>query len=188
MSTLTIGSLITEKRFTFACYLLECLAGTAIGYYLYMVDPVLGLWTFISILLVLAPDRKDAIALAANRIKANLIGAGLGLCVFYFQPVRLFTISAGIVAAMIICQVLKLQEASRSALIALLIIVLHPPGQHFWDIAVERAGGVVTGCMIGVLLTFLFHSVVQRLRAYLYPQAQRKDSDVAGDRVHLDQQ
>lgn len=149
--------IITKEQKNFIIYAVECLLGTAIGFTLYKFYPVIGAWTLFSIILVLSPDRKDAMTLARNRIKANLIGAFIGLIIFYFHPVNLLTICIGIAVAMTLCEWLKLKTVTKSAIIAILIITMHEPGQHFWNIALERAGGVMLGCGIGIMITYLFH-------------------------------
>jgi len=114
--------------------------------------------------LVLAPDDKDAMNLATNRIIANVVGACIGLALFYIHPINLFMICIGIAASILVCELLKLQTATRSAGVALLIITMHEPGQYFWDVALERAGGVISGCIIGIILTYLFHIPFLRSR------------------------
>lgn len=148
---------LNEKQFFFIWYLLECLLGTAIGYGLYKIHPTVGAWSLFSIILVLAPDRQDAMNLALTRIKANLIGATVGLILFFSHPINFVMVLLGILLTLIACELLKLQSASRTAMISVLIITLHEPGPHFYDIALERAGGVFAGCLIGVFLTYLFH-------------------------------
>ncbi len=150
----------------FILYILECLVGTVIGFVLYKSYPSIGAWCLFSILLVLSPDRKDAMNLAMNRIKANLIGAAIGLTLFALHPINLVMICIGIATALIICEWLKLQVANRSAMIAVLIITMHEPGQHFWDIAVQRAAGVVLGCLVGVILTYCFHHIISRIKKF----------------------
>jgi uncharacterized membrane protein YccC len=63
-----------KKTSDLLLFVLVCLLGTVIGFFLYRISPVLGQWCLFSILLVLAPDRKDVMPLAMNRIKANLVG------------------------------------------------------------------------------------------------------------------
>jgi len=150
--------MITKEHKNFLFFILECLVGTIIGFTIYRAYPVVGAWSLFSIILVLAPDRKDAISLATNRIKANLIGALVGLLLFYFQPVTLPIMCVSIAVAMLLCEWLKLSSVTKSAIVALLIIAMHEPGKFFWGIALERAGGVMLGCIIGVLLTYIFHS------------------------------
>jgi uncharacterized membrane protein YgaE (UPF0421/DUF939 family) len=142
-------------------YIVETLLGTGIGYYLYHLYPVLGNWSLISVVLVLAPDRNDALTLAMSRIKANLVGAAVGLGLFYLHPINFPIICVGLAISIVVCDRLGIQAATRTAMVAILIIVLHEPGKHLWEIAAERAGGVVLGCLIGVLITYLFHLLVQ---------------------------
>jgi uncharacterized membrane protein YgaE (UPF0421/DUF939 family) len=155
---------LTPKRSNLLLYILKCLIGTAIGFYLYRLSPTLGAWCLISIILVLAPDDKDAMNLATNRIIANVVGACIGLTLFYIHPINLFMICLGITASILVCELLKLQTATRSAGVALLIITMHEPGQYFWDVALERAGGVISGCIIGIILTYMFHIPFLRSR------------------------
>lgn len=156
---------MTPKLANLLVYILKCLVGTAIGFYLYRLYPTLGAWCLISIVLVLAPDDKDAMNLATNRIYANLVGAGIGLTLFYIHPINLFMTCVGITLSIVICELLKLQAATRSAGVALLIITMHQPGEYFWDVALERAGGVVSGCLIGILITYIFHIVILRYQS-----------------------
>jgi len=153
---------MTQRQRSLLVYIAQCLAGTAIGYYLYTLYPTIGAWCLISIILVLAPDRKDAMTLAKTRIKANLVGAAIGLIIFFIHPVNLLIVCVGITLSIVACELLKLQPATRSAAIAVLIITMHESGKHFWDIALERAGGVLAGCIIGMLITWAFHTVIIR--------------------------
>lgn len=158
--------MMNEKYFTFICYIIECLLGTLIGYYLYNLHHSFGAWCLFSIILVISPDRKDGLVLAMNRIKANLIGASIGLILYWIHSINILTISIGIVATLLVCQLLKLEAVNRTAMIAVLIITTHEPGQHFWDVALERAGGVVSGCLIAVALTYVFHLFIQKTKRF----------------------
>ncbi|MEO6684373.1 MAG: FUSC family protein [Dyadobacter sp.] len=162
---------MSEKLTDQLLYILKCLIGTAIGYYIYVLHPTVGTWALFSIVLVLAPDRHDAMNLAVTRIKANFIGAATGLILLVLHPINLAMICVGIALSIAICELLKLQVATRSAMIAVLIITMHEPGEYFWEIALERAGGVAAGCIIGVALTYLFHisvsestQIIQKVR------------------------
>jgi uncharacterized membrane protein YgaE (UPF0421/DUF939 family) len=150
--------MLNKEQRNFLFYLLECLAGTVIGFIIYRFYPVIGAWSLFSIILVIAPDRKDVLTLAANRIKANLLGALVGLALSYFYPVSLPMICTGIAVAMLLCEWLKLSAVTKSAIVAILIITMHEPGRSFWNIALERASGVLLGCIIGVVLTHIFHT------------------------------
>ncbi len=157
---------LTDKQLNFAIYFLECLLGTVIGYQLYRLHPVAGAWCLLSIILVLSPDKKDAMDLAMNRIKANIIGATIGLLIFYIHPINLLMVTLGIALTLLFCELLKVRTASRTAMISVLIVTMHEPGQHLWDVAMERALGVVTGCLIGVILTYVFHVLLKARKSH----------------------
>lgn len=164
----------TQERKALFFYVLECLAGGVIGYFLYTLNPTIGAWCMFSIMLVLSPDRKDAMGLALNRIKANLIGAATGLALFFIHPVNLLMICIGIAVTVVTCELLKLKAATRSAVVSVMIIMLHEPGKYFWDVALERAGGVLAGCLIGVGLTYVFHLVMSGAKLAL--QKEKEES------------
>lgn len=160
--------MISENHFKSICYIFECLISTAFGYYLFRLYPSVGAWCLISIILVIAPDHKDAMNLAITRIKANMVGASIGLILLSIHPINLMMISIGIVLAIIAGQLLKLQTATRTAIIAVLIITMHEQGPHIWNVALERAAAVVSGCIVGVVLTYLFHIIILRSKGILY--------------------
>jgi len=145
-------------------YIIKCLIGVAIGFYLYRKYPEIGEWCLISIVLVLSPDRKDAMNLALIRIKANMVGAGIGLTLFFIHPMNLLMMSIGVTLTIITCRLLKLQEVTRAAAVAVIIILLHQKGQYFWDVALERAGGVLGGCLIAMLITYTFHVTIRKFK------------------------
>jgi uncharacterized membrane protein YgaE (UPF0421/DUF939 family) len=146
-----------QKQVDFLLYVLKCLIGAVIGFLIYRSFPEGGAWTLVSILLVLSPEGKDAIKLAEVRIKANLVGASTGLVLFFLHPPALIMICLGVVIVLVICELLKLHVATRSALASVIIICIHESGQYFWQVAVERAAGVIGGCLIALLITYLVH-------------------------------
>jgi uncharacterized membrane protein YgaE (UPF0421/DUF939 family) len=114
-------------------------------------------WSLISVLLVLSPEGKDAIGLAINRIKANVIGAATGLlCLLIYFP-NMWMISVAIALTLIVCHFLNLDSAARSALAATVIIMLRQEGTHLWTTAIERVIAVFVGCILGLIITFVFH-------------------------------
>lgn len=157
----------TDKHLNIISYMAQALVGTSIGYYVYRYYPDVGMWGLFSIILVLSPERKDSFPLALARIKANLVGAIIGLVLFYFHPITLTSISLGVVAVILTCDLLKIHDVSRTAIVALLIITLHEQGEHFWDIASQRAAGVVLGCFTGICLVYTAHVIFTYLKKRL---------------------
>jgi len=116
-------------------------------------------WCLISAVLVLSPDSKDAIPLALTRIKANLAGGFASLlCLLLGQP-NIYTLSLAIILSISICHVLKLMPSSRSGLAAVIIIMLHKGGPEYslWGMVLERVISVISGCLLGLLVTYVFH-------------------------------
>ncbi len=155
-----------QKQIDFLLYVAKCLIGTIIGFFIYRAFPEGGAWSMVSILLVLSPEGKEAINLAEVRIKANLVGAGTGLLLFFLHPPAFVMICLGVIIVLIICELLKLQVATRSALASVIIICIHESGKYFYQVALERAGGVIGGCLIALLITYLVHykSLISNVR------------------------
>jgi len=116
------------------------------------------IWCLISVMLVLSPDGTDAVSLAMSRIKANLVGAGAGLLMLVVHPSTIVMVHGGIAITVVLCTLLKLEPSARSALAATIIVTLHEAGRHIWDTALERVLAVLAGCLLGLLVTFVFHS------------------------------
>ena len=137
----------------------KCIAGALlvflIAHLLHYADYI---WCLISVMLVLSPDGTDAVSLAMSRIKANLVGAGAGLLMLVVHAPTVVMVSGGIAITVAVCTLLKLEASTRSALAATIIVTLHEAGRHVWDTALERIVAVLAGCLLGLVVTFIFHS------------------------------
>jgi len=111
----------------------------------------------LSVLLVLAPDSKDSYKLAITRIKANLVAAGAGLLLSPFYEPGIMWICIGVVLAIILCYAFGIEAGARSASVAVIIILMHDEGHRWWEAAASRASGVLLGCLIGLIITYVFH-------------------------------
>lgn len=113
-------------------------------------------------MLVIAPDGKDSNSLAFDRIKANVLGSSVGLLLFLIHIPNLFLICIGVIVTIAIGMLLKLNTALRSALSALIIVMIHEEGQNStWHIALERMVCVIIGCVIGLLITVAFNALIK---------------------------
>jgi uncharacterized membrane protein YgaE (UPF0421/DUF939 family) len=142
-------------------YILKCIIGSALTFtlaYLFGYPDVT--WCIISVMLVLTPDNNEALPLALTRIKANLIGGGVSMLCLFIAPVNPVTITMAIVISIICCYLLNVMPGSRAAIAAVIIIMLHGLEYNeprFWAITIERVVSVISGCVIGLLVTLLFH-------------------------------
>ena len=109
----------------------------------------------ISTLLVLSADGKDSVTLAMTRIKANVLGATVGVICLLFFPANGWLITSAITLSF--CYLFKPDARICSAIAAPIIIMLHEEGKHVWDTAIERVIAVFVGCISALVITFIFH-------------------------------
>lgn len=115
--------------------------------------------------LVIAPDGKDSNKLAFDRMKANVLGSSTGLLMFLIHQPNLFFICAAVILTIVTGILLKPGIAIRSALAALVIVMIQEQQQNStWHIAFERMGCVMTGCLTGLLITLIFNWAGNRIK------------------------
>lgn len=149
---------MNERILGFLIYAAKCVTGIIIVSTLSrLLNYTEFAWCLISVILVLSPDGKDSVSLALNRIKANLVGAGTGLLCLVFFTSNIWSMSIAVTLALAFCYLFKLDTAARSALAATIIIMMHEVGKHVWDTAFERVLAVLSGCILGLIITFVFH-------------------------------
>lgn len=144
-----IGSLVSKD---FLLYVAKCVAGTALCYSLYAAFPRYPLyWSIVSTLLVLDPDYAESMRLAVDRMKANVYGAAIGLVALLAGPPTLLSTCVAVVLTIVACGLLRLGKATRSALAALVIVMLSSTAS--WVTALERMACVIVGCVVAIALT-----------------------------------
>ena len=137
-------------------YIVKCLIATAICYGLYLAFPRSHLlWSIISTLLVLAPDWDNSIALPMMRIKANITGALMGLLCFFLPVGQLASLLVGVVLTIVLCT-LFFPSSTRSALAALVIVLMQETGEPVLSYALQRIFAVILGCLVGLASTLIF--------------------------------
>ena len=140
-------------------YVSKCVTGVLVAFSLArLLNYSDYIWGLISIILVLSPDGNDALTLAVSRMKANLIGAAAGLVMLLLHPITVIMVAGGVIITIVACYFAKLENPTRSALAASIIVTLHESGKHIWDVALERVIAVVAGCLLGLLITYVYHS------------------------------
>ena len=139
-------------------YIAKCVTGTVIIFSLSYIFKYPSIsWCLISLLLVLSPDNTEATKLAMNRIKANLVGVSVaGICLIFFTN-NIFVMSAAITITIILCYLFNLITPIKSALAATVVILLHEGSKHVWIAPIERVLQVLTGCLLALIITYIFH-------------------------------
>ncbi|CAL1518286.1 FUSC family protein [Chitinophaga sp. MM2321] len=156
-------------------YAAKCVSGVLIVFLLsWLLDYQDVIWVLISVMLVLSPDGSDAVTLAVTRIKANIVGAAAGFLLLLVHPNMLLMMCIAVFITVILCNILSLEAATRTALAATIIVMTHEAGQHLWDTAVGRVISVLAGCLLGLLITFLFHNrYTQHTAEYILSKTDR---------------
>ncbi len=164
---------------TLAIYTAKCVTGIILCFFIstFLKEWVDYTWCLISVVLVLSPEGKDALELALTRIKANLVGAATGILILVLQIPTPWNIAAGAVISLFMCDRLKLNTGARSTLAAMIIILLYQEGTHFWDSALSRITAVVIGCLLGLIITYVFHSLIKINAPALNSEAVKKERE-----------
>ncbi|MHC2990313.1 hypothetical protein OB13_01435 [Pontibacter sp. HJ8] len=146
-------------------YGVRCTIGFLVGYQLYLAFPEYELyWTIISILLVISPEEKDSRKLSVERFKSNLIGSSVGLVCFLLPVPEVVMMMTGIVLSIAICHLFNLMNVARTAVVALIIVLIHEQSTMTYWAALERFLSVTLGCLIGLYVTVLTSNIIQYLR------------------------
>lgn len=141
----------------FLIYVVKCLIGLVITYTIYISFPQHQFfWSVISVLLAFSPDDKDAKRVAYDRMKANILGSSVGMLLFLIHVPNLLIMAIGVASTIGIATLLNIQSTTRSALAAVIIVLLYEQQNATWHIALERMICVIIGCLIALLLTLLF--------------------------------
>ena len=142
-------------------YLIKCLTGVIICYILYRYIPQYPFyWSLVSVVVALSPDNSTT--LAYDRMKANLLGCAVGLCLYPIHISYLLILCIGVALVIVIGIAFRITQTMRSALAALVIVTIQEQLEKHWYIAVERVGCVVAGCLVALLVTMFFNEIIAR--------------------------
>jgi len=156
----TIDKIINSP---FYIYIFRCITGFLIGYSIIQHFSIHGVfWCLISIILVISPDEKDAKRLTIERSKSNLIGAVSGFTVFFIPLPDVAKAILAIIIAISICKIFNLMNVARSAIVALLIILIEHKNDGYLG-AVLRFAFVTAGCLIGLSITLITSALLNFL-------------------------
>lgn len=159
----------------FFIYLVKAILGTAICYFLYRLFPGRQLqWSIISLLLVLTPNDNDSNKLSIDRTIANITGSSIGLIFYLVHQPNFLTISGAVVTTIITGTVIRLGNATRTALAALIIVMILEKENNTVLFAFERMVCVLIGCLVAMILTFAFGPLVRKI-----PKSDKEKSEAS---------
>ncbi|MBP3944368.1 FUSC family protein [Sphingobacteriaceae bacterium WQ 2009] len=146
-------------------YSIRVLIGFLLGFVIYKEFPEFPtVWTMISIFLVISPDEKDSEQLAIDRTKSNFIGSAIGLICYTLKASEFWMMFIGIFSAIIICKLLNILAVARTAMVAIVIVLVHEQEIHTYMGALERFISVTLGCFIGLIITLSTRRLIYNLR------------------------
>lgn len=141
-------------------YLLKCIIGIIICYILYKEVPAYPFyWSMVSVVITISPDNSNK--LAYDRIIANMLGCGVALCLYPIHVSSMIILCAGVAITIIAGTLLRITAVLRSALAALVIVIVTEESHREWLVALERVGCVVVGCTVALGLTLLFNVILK---------------------------
>ena len=145
---------------SYLAYLIKCLIGVVICYALYYYIPQYPFnWAIVSFVLVLSPDKSNR--LAYDRMKANALSCAIGISLYPLKIPDILILCMGVALTIVAGIVLGITSTLRTALAALMIIILQQEQTKHWYMALERVICVVVGCMVALLITILFNLINQ---------------------------
>lgn len=149
-----------RKLFPNPLYLLKCLIGVLICYVFYVKIPSYPfVWAVVSVVIAISPDNSNK--QAYDRMTANLIGCAVGLMLFPIALPVSVELCIGVALTIAVGSALKKEAALRSALAAVIIVLLNERRTSTWYVPLERVVCVVVGCLVALLVTLLFTSIAR---------------------------
>jgi uncharacterized membrane protein YgaE (UPF0421/DUF939 family) len=144
----------------YAPYIVKCLTGVAICYFLFIeITQYPFYWAIISVVLAISADNSNQVAY--DRMKANLLGCGVGIGLYPLHLPELVALCIGVGLTIVIGIGLKLTSPLRPALSALVIVTINEQRAGRW-VPVERVACVVAGCLVALLVSLLVNLLVRR--------------------------
>lgn len=138
-------------------YLIKCVLGALICYSFYFLLPQYPLyWAVVSTVLVFSPENNNQ--LAFDRIKCNLLGGAIGLLLYFVPFPNMILLGMGIALTIVIGLALRFDKTIRTALAAVVIVLVEESSSRDWLVAIERIVCVIIGCTVALVITFLFSS------------------------------
>ena len=151
-------------------YAFRCIIGVVLCYILYIQYPELPFqWSMVSVVVAISPDNQ--ISLAIDRMKANLVGCAIGFMLFFIHPPSLIMLCIGVVLVIIVGLYFELKGSIRSALAALVVLMLYNVPVHDWRLAMDRLICVVIGCLIALLVTLCFNYIFKLMKINVVNQS-----------------
>jgi uncharacterized membrane protein YgaE (UPF0421/DUF939 family) len=112
------------------------------------------IWAVVSAVVVILPGHRASIASAVLRVIANLTGAGVGIAVASVGMPPLAELVIGLLAVALVCRLLAIDAAARSASVSLIVVLLRDPSGVRGS-SETRVLQVMLGCGVALVVTLV---------------------------------
>lgn len=85
-----------------------------------------------------------------------MLGGGIGMLLYFVPLPNMLLLGLGIALTIVIGLALRFDKTIRTALAAVVIVLVEESSNKDWTVAIERIVCVVIGCTVALLITFLF--------------------------------
>ena len=140
-------------------YVIKCVAGITVCYFLYREFPHYPFyWSIVSVAITVSPDSSNK--LAYDRITANCLGCAISLALYPIHAPALVLLCVGVGITILVGTALNLTNVLRTAIAALVIVIITEQEHRSYLIALERVACVITGCAVALAVTLIFNQVM----------------------------
>jgi uncharacterized membrane protein YgaE (UPF0421/DUF939 family) len=108
-------------------------------------------WAIIAAILALQPGYKQSVVTSIIRILANTVGASVALLVASWLGSNEAYLILSIAIVVVICELLRLELALRTACVAVVIVLTVDP-MHVKSTGLERFSATIAGCVAALLV------------------------------------
>jgi uncharacterized membrane protein YccC len=175
----SLKEIMGSDTLAFYEYVVKCLVGVSAGYLLMRAFPRESggfYWVLLSVVLSITHDNNSKVGV--DRMRGNLIGSVVGLLVFFLHnPPNLLTICIGVVMVITLCWGLDLIGVCRTALVGFLIVMMYEADHSSWTGAIYRMACVVGGCLLGLLINYIFRKLTSPMFQKLAVAAEDENSE-----------
>ncbi len=144
-------------------YVTRLMIGVVLCYLLFIFIPQMPFqWSLVSVVVAISPDNSTQ--LAKDRMVANLLGCAVGFVMFFIHPPNLLMLSIRVLLVVIIGLYFNMQGSIRSALAAIVVLMLYNNQSADWTLALNRLICVIAGCLVALLVTLAFNYIFKICR------------------------
>ena len=124
-----------------------------------------GYWAAISAIVVMQSEVGATVSASRDRIAGTAVGSFIGWLTGLIWHHSLIVFALAVLLVMVLCTLLRFQNAGRLAGVAVAIVVLFPRTAPLWRIAIQRFLEVSLGIAVSLAVALTWTAIGNKLRA-----------------------